>query len=79
MSFWEVFVIFCWLVWPIIIFESIREKYMVTKFKQLAKKVNVLSKDEYVAQDRMNTKKGNLLRALWILWFIFWTVELTFF
>jgi hypothetical protein len=52
---------------------------MVKKFKQLSKEVNLLSKDEYAAQDRVNTKKGNLFRALWILWFIFWTVELTFF
>ena len=76
MSFWEVLTLIIWFVWPVIIFESIRTMYMTKKFKSLTKKVNLLSKAEYEAEDKRNIKKGNMFRVLWILWAVFWIIEL---
>jgi hypothetical protein len=79
MSFWEFFVLFCWFAWPIIIFESLRGRYLLIRHKQLMKKVNLLSRENYENEGKRLTRRGNIFRLVWIIWSIFWIIELSFF
>jgi hypothetical protein len=66
-----VFTLIAWFGWPIIIFESLRDRYMLKRHKQLMKKVNVLSNKEYETEGTRLTRRGNLFRMVWVLWAVF--------
>jgi hypothetical protein len=79
MNFGEIFVYLMWFAWPIIIFESLRDRYLLKRHKQLMKKVNLLSRENYENEGKRLTRRGNIFRLAWIFWAIFWIVELSFF
>jgi hypothetical protein len=79
MNFGEFFIYLIWFAWPIILFEFLRDRYMLNRHKQLMKKVNLLSRENYEDEGRRLTRRGNIFRLLWITWTLFWIIELTLF
>lgn len=79
MNFGEFFVYLMWFGLPTLIFESLRGRYLFKRHKQLMQKVNSFSIKEYETEGTRLKRKGNLFRIAWILWIMFWTIELTFF
>ena len=79
MNFGEFLVYLMWFGWPILIFESLRDRYSLKRHKQLMKKVNILSRENYENEGKKLTRRGNIFRLVWIIWSIFWIIELSFF
>jgi hypothetical protein len=51
---------------------------MLKNHKQLMNKVSILSREKYDYEGKRLTMKGNLFRLVWIIWIIFWGIELIF-
>jgi hypothetical protein len=79
MNLGDLFVYLMWFAWPILIFESLRGRYLLIRHKQLMKKVNLLSRENYENEGKRLTRRGNIFRLVWIIWSIFWIIELSFF
>ena len=67
MNFGEFFVYLMWFGWPILIFEYLRDRYMLNRNKKLMIKVNILSRENYEDKGRRLTRRGNIFRLVWII------------